>query len=61
MRASREKKTEVLRVRLTQAYRQKLRAYAAKHGVSESHVICEYIRRLPRDLPIGVEILHGNR
>jgi hypothetical protein len=52
MRANGEKKTEVLRVRLTHRYRQKLKAYAAKHGVSESHIICEYIRRLPRDLSI---------
>ena len=48
MGTSRETKSEVLRVRLTTRYREKLRAYAASHGVSESHVICEYIRRLPR-------------
>jgi hypothetical protein len=52
MRVSREKKTEVLRVRLTKRYREKLKAYAASHGVSESHVINEYIRRLPHNLPI---------
>ena len=49
MGVSRETKSEVLRVRLTTRYREKLRAYAASHGVSESHVICEYIRRLPRN------------
>jgi hypothetical protein len=48
MGGNRETKSEVLRVRLTTRYREKLRAYAASHGVSESHVICEYIRRLPR-------------
>jgi len=51
MRVKRETKGEVLRVRLTARYREKLRAYAASHGVSESHVICEYIRRLPRSSP----------
>ena len=51
MGVSRETKGEVLRVRLTTRYREKLRAYARSHGVSESHVICEYIRRLPRSSP----------
>jgi hypothetical protein len=52
----REPKTELLRVRLTKAYHQKLKAYAAKHGVSESHVVNEYIRRLPHtDLPKSEE------
>lgn len=47
MDSGRETKTEVLRVRLSKRYKKKLKAYAANHGVSESHVICEYIRRLP--------------
>lgn len=42
-----EIKEEVLRIRLTKHYKQKLRAYAEKHGKSESQVIRDYIRRLP--------------
>lgn len=43
----RQTKTEVLRVRLTKHYRQKLKAFAEKQGLTESAVICGYIRRLP--------------
>jgi len=40
--------TKVLRVRITPHEDLKLDCYAAKHGVTVSHVIREYIRRLPR-------------
>ena len=41
------KKDDVLRVRLTSHYRQKLKRFAQKKGITESAVIREYIRRLP--------------
>jgi hypothetical protein len=41
-------KSKTLRVRLTEYEENKLSRYAEKHSVSVSHVIREYIRRLPR-------------
>lgn len=40
-------KDEILRVRVTAHELRKLRMHAEKHGVTVSHVIHEYIRRLP--------------
>lgn len=40
-------KSEVFRFRMSRHYRQKLRAYAAKQGLSESQVMRDYVRRLP--------------
>lgn len=40
-------KVNTLRVRLTEHELQKLESYALAHGWSVSHVIREYIRRLP--------------
>jgi hypothetical protein len=42
-----ETKEKVLRVRLTAHELQKLKAFAEGRGVTASHVIHEYIRRLP--------------
>lgn len=48
-------KEKVLRVRLSEHEQMKLEAYATKHDISMSHVIREYIRRLPNpeDLRVG--------
>ena len=43
----RQTKEKILRVRVTSHQFQKLKAHAEKHGVSMSHVIHEYLRRLP--------------
>lgn len=40
-------KEKVFRLRLSNHEQVKLEAYAAKHDLSMSHVIREYIRRLP--------------
>ena len=40
-------KSEIVRVRLSKHYKQKLEKYAEKHETTVSRVICEYIRRLP--------------
>lgn len=40
-------KEKLLRIRLTDHERTKLSSYAARHGWTASHVIREYIRRLP--------------
>jgi predicted DNA binding CopG/RHH family protein len=43
----RQTKEKILRVRVTAHQLQKLKAYAEKHGVTASHIIHEYLRRLP--------------
>lgn len=53
MKGKKTTKEEVLRVRVTAHQLQKLKAHATKHGVTVSHVIHEYIRRLPN--PKGEE------
>jgi len=47
LEAKKKIKSEILRVRLTEHYKRKLERYAEKHEVTVTHVICEYIRRLP--------------
>lgn len=37
----------VIRVRMSNHETHKLKAFAEKHGVTVSHVIREYVRRLP--------------
>ena len=41
-------KTKMLKVRLTDREANKLSRFAEKHEVSVSHIIREYIRRLPK-------------
>lgn len=47
MNKIKSKKDQVLRVRVTSHQLQKLKLYALNHGVSVSHIIQEYIKRLP--------------
>ncbi len=47
MLVEKQTKSEVLRVRLTPHELKKLKAHAEKHGTNPSHIIHEYIRRLP--------------
>ena len=48
-------KVMLLRVRLSEHEQMKLETYTTKHDVSMSHVIREYIRRLPNpeDMKVG--------
>ncbi len=50
-----QKKNNTLRVRLTDYEVTKLRNHAEKHGVSVSHIIHEYIKRLPAPRASGFE------
>lgn len=47
MKRAKPNREEMLRVRLSRDEIYKLYRFADKHGVSASHVIREYIRRLP--------------
>lgn len=47
MKIKRAVKSTMLRVRLSEHESEKLQVYADSHGVSISHIIREYIRRLP--------------
>lgn len=47
MKIKRSVKSTVLQVRLSEHESEKLQAYAESHEISVSHVIREYIRRLP--------------
>jgi len=47
VRTKQQPRLETVRVRLSRYENAKLRAYADKHGYTVSHVIREYIRRLP--------------
>jgi hypothetical protein len=43
----RERRSELLRVRVTPHEKFKIEWYAERHGLDVSHVLREYIRRLP--------------
>jgi hypothetical protein len=47
MAHKKEMKSEWVRIRVTEHFRKKLYAYADRHNVSVTHVLTEYIRRLP--------------
>lgn len=47
LKNNRNAKSETLRVRLTKHQMTKLKEHAKKHGTTVSHIIHEYIRRLP--------------
>lgn len=49
-------RTEWLRVRLTKHEDRKLKAFAESHDRTASHVIREYIRRLPMKAPAIAEV-----
>lgn len=47
MKRKKPMKSEWIRIRTTKHAKNKLEAYADMHGVSVTHVLTEYIRRLP--------------
>lgn len=49
MTRKRTPKSTYLRVRLTPHAKEKLYAYAARHECTVTHVLTEYIRRLPNE------------
>jgi hypothetical protein len=51
----RDKRTELLRVRVTPHEKTKLEWYAERHGSDSSHVIREYIRRLPNARAVDLQ------
>jgi len=47
VKTKQQERLEIFRVRLSKHENEKLRAYAYRRGYTASHVIREYIRRLP--------------
>lgn len=49
MERKKQMKSAWVRIRVTEHARKKLYAYAERHEVSVTHVLTEYIRRLPNE------------